>query len=111
MKELCRSDPVKKRNERLQDQKLRGKENVQMKELKSDNSYVGAQFKESIQQGPVFVCTCCKRLLYRKSVVHVPGDRYASYGTNKKKISSVRLVLLVATRINASGYVAHVTKP
>ncbi|KAH3820761.1 hypothetical protein DPMN_122510 [Dreissena polymorpha] len=52
MKELCRSDPVKKRNERLQDQKLRGKENVQMKELKSDNSYVGAQFKESIQQGP-----------------------------------------------------------
>ena len=79
---MYRSDPVKKRNERLREQKLRGKKELQMKELKIDISYVGAQLKESIQQGPVFVCTCCKRLLYRKSVVHVPGDRYAKYGTN-----------------------------
>ena len=36
----------------------------------------GQRFLNEIKVGPEFVCTCCKRLMFRHSVVRVPGDRY-----------------------------------
>lgn len=61
-------------------------------------------FNETIKQGPVYVCICCKRLMYRHSVVKVPCNRYEKKQSGRH-LSPASLVtsVLVACR----GYVLH----
>ncbi len=36
-------------------------------------------YKKAIQQGPTYPCSCCSRLLYRRSVVHCVKERYKKF--------------------------------
>jgi hypothetical protein len=53
----------------------------------------GQQFLNEIQEGPEYVCTCCKRLMFKHSVVQVPGHRYTKNcktpGDKKKRKAHV----------------------
>ena len=49
---------------------------------------VAFRFHQSIQNGPVYICSCCKRLLYRHSVVHVPSHKYKKFKTNRTLFDS-----------------------
>jgi hypothetical protein len=61
---------------KLYDCNRQKKRRNQEKENMNNIDYVVQSFKSAISVGPVYVCTCCKRLLYKQSVQHVPTDRY-----------------------------------
>ena len=44
--------------------------------------YAISAFHSEIKSGPDFVCTCCHRMMYRKSVVVCNKDKYVKAGNN-----------------------------
>ena len=66
----------------------RRKQSLKREELEKDINYVRHKFQQIIQTGPVYVCSCCKRMLYRHSVVHVPADKYKKNKVNRTLVNA-----------------------
>ena len=47
-----------------------------------NNQTIIEEFRKSINTGPTFVCTCCSRFLYKKSVIQLNTNKYKKLSKN-----------------------------
>ena len=91
---------VKKGESRRRKHTLDKQEYVPAKKVLNEIDSIAEKFRIAVQEGPVHVCSSCKRTLYRHSVKYVPKHRYKD-----RKKGSMEFVLTGYVSFDGHEYI------
>ena len=106
-KQKQRKNPIYKKIERVKKGQLGRRkhtsakqEYIPAKKVLNEIDSIAEKFRIAIQEGPVHVCSSCKRTLYRHSVKYVPKHRYKD-----RKKGSMEFVLTGYVSFDGHEYI------